>query len=711
VRVFLLLLVACNGAKPAGDDSGAGTSAWGIEERPVNETCLAQDRPPSGADVRFTRIYTDLDFSVPVAMVHAPGDDAWWYVLEQGGRIRRVSADPAATSYTTALDISDRVSSWSGNEDGLLGMDFHPDFASNGDIYVNYTAGSGSTGHSVVARFHSDDGGLTFDPDSESILLEIDQPYTNHNGGHVLFGPDGYLYLGFGDGGSAGDPSENGQNTDVLLAKMLRIDVDSGDPYGIPADNPFADGVDGRPEIYAWGMRNPWRYSFDRETGQLWVGDVGQDEWEEVDLLEVGGNYGWNEKEGTHCYDHRECEGPYIDPVAEYSHSEGDSITGGVVYRGTAVPSLVGTYLYADAYQGKVWGLFFDEDGIAAPELLDTLSGFPVHFAEAVDGEVYIVDYAEGHIFRMDPAGEPEPDTFPRVLSETGCVDPDDPTKPAPGMIPYGVQNPLWSDGADKSRWFAIPDGTTVGVNADGTFAFPVGSVTMKEFSFGDTRVETRLMMLHDDGSWAGYTYQWNETGTDADLLPADKTVEVEGHTWTFPSRSQCLQCHTAAANRVLGLRVEQLNGLFTYPGGATANQMSTLDHIGVLDATFDPAGMADGWPTRDGDAPVEDRARAYLASNCAMCHVPDGTGGGAMDYRYEVSFADTHTCGEIPVNGDLGVTDAQILAPGDPASSVLSLRMHALDAHRMPPVGTAVVDEDGVATIDEWIEGITSCP
>jgi len=708
----LALLVGCPGDKPGDTDSAPPTDTtapWGLESRPVNETCLAQERPPSGASVSFTRIWTALDFTVPVAMVPAPGDSGDWYVVEQGGRVLRVPADPSATEVREVLDLSDRVSRWNGNEDGLLGLAVHPDFDQNGEIVVNYTAGTGDDARTVVSRLVSADGGESFDADAETVILEVPQPYSNHNGGHVLFGPDGLLYVGLGDGGSAGDPQDNAQDPDALLGKMLRLDIDGGSPYAIPSDNPYADGAEGAPEIYALGLRNPWRYSFDRETGALWVGDVGQDEWEEVDIVELGGNYGWNVKEGSSCYPRgNDCPGPYLDPVVEYSHREGDSITGGVVYRGAAIPELAGTYLYADAYQGKLWGLFFDEAGVAAPELLGTVSGFPVHFAEDADGEVYVVDYLDGNVFRIDPAGEPTANSFPALLSETGCLDPADPTLPAPGLIPYTVNSPLWSDGADKSRWFAIPDGTTIDLLEDGTFDLPVGSVTVKHFALGGRPVETRLMMRHDDGEWAGYTYAWNETGTDAELLPADKTVEVGGQTWTYPSRSQCLQCHTSAAGRVLGLRVDQLNGPYRYESGAYANQIATLDHIGMFSTSpGDPAGL----PALPDPAEVEDAedaARSYLAANCASCHRPEGSGGGGMDFRYEAE--DTNTCGEAPLNGDLGVDGAQIVWPGHPELSVLSLRLQVLDAHRMPPLGSVVVDEVGTAVVDRWISALTVC-
>lgn len=704
-------------------DSGAETGdPAGLSERPSNLTCLAQDRPVSDASVALPRVYTNLRFTFPVVITQAPGDDTRFFIVEQGGRIQVFDNVATPATPRTALDIADRLSDEEINEDGFLGLAFHPDFVHNGDIYVNYTVGDWLEGtlHTVIARYHSDDDGETFGPDSEVILLTVGQPYANHNGGNLVFGPDGYLYIGLGDGGSGGDPLGNGQNTDVLLGKMLRIDVDhpgGGLNYGIPADNPFVDGVDGAPEIYAWGLRNPWRYAFDREDGTLWAGDVGQDTYEEIDVVERGGNYGWNTMEGLHCYRADACDQTgLVLPVVELDHDHSDSILGGVVYRGAAIPGLQGAYVFGDTYRGLFWTIGYDAvTGTAFVADLTSVPGLvPSSIGEDQAGELYVLDWAGGGIYRFEAAGEGAVDTFPTLLSQTGCVDSAHPTLPAAGMIPYGVNLPLWSDGADKERWMALPDGQQLHLAEDGAVVYPVGSVLMKHFSVAGTRVETRLLMLHEDGNWAGYSYAWNEAGTDAELLPSSSAVEVGGMTWGFPSRSECLRCHTESAGRVLGPRVLQLNGDFTYPNGVTANQIETLVGVNLLDNPPTDIASQPAYPHLDdtdaSDAAVADRARAYLAVNCGVCHAPGGTGGGSMDLRYETPFTAMGICDTPPTNGDLGVADARLFAPGAPERSVLSLRMRATDVTRMPGIGSQVVDEVGVAAIEAWIRGVAAC-
>lgn len=712
-----LILGACD---PDGSKSTAPL------ERPSNETCMALERPPTGADVTFTQPWPNLRFNAPVAMRQLPGDDRYWYVVEQGlthpGRIVRFDgSNPDVSSSETVLDLSDLLNNAGGNEWGVLGMDFHPDFASNGYLYVSYTGTLDRKLTSFIVRYTSSDGGATFDRDTAHEILHLAQPFSNHNGGNILFGPDGYLYAGFGDGGSQGDPAGNGQNTDVWLAKMLRIDVDAGDPYGIPDDNPFADGVGGAPEVYAWGLRNPWRWSFDSVTGDLWAGDVGQNDWEEVDLIRNGGNYGWNAKEGTHCYDADPCDsGPWIEPVTEYKHNNagGVSITGGYVYRGSAIPSLVGTYLYADAYYGRFWALTYDPvTGEPDPTVIAEDTGlYPVSFGQDHAGEVYFTDWDGGRLYRIDPGADapvPEGAVVPTLLSETGCVDPAHPMDAAPGLISYEVNSPLWSDGADKSRWFAIPDGTQIAINADGTWTFPIGSVIVKQFRNGDQPMETRLMVLHEDGAWAGYSYAWNDAGTDATLLAGSSTATFGDTNWTYPSRAECLRCHTTAAGSTLGLRTEQLNRDHTYAelDGGTYNQVDALATMGFFDVKPAASGTLPAWPSPTGTAPASERGRAYVASNCAYCHLAGGTGGGAMDLRYDTPFEDMGICDAAPVNGDLGVNDALLFDPGSPYTSLLALRMATLGAQRMPQLGTSVVDVDGLAAVHDWIATTTACP
>lgn len=706
------VLAACHGAVPLD-----------ALERPSNPTCLAMARPASGAEVVFTEPWPGLRFAQPVAMQQAPGDADHWYVVEQGlsgpGRIVRFDGtDPTVTQADTVLDLTDQLDDAGGNEWGVLGLAFHPDFARNGYLYVSYTGSQRGAFTSFIVRYTSADGGASFDPASALIVLTQPQPYANHNGGNLAFGPDGYLYIGFGDGGSQGDPSGNGQNTHTLLGKMLRIDVDGGYTYTIPPDNPFADGVDGAPEVYAYGLRNPWRWSFDAATGDLWVGDVGQDTWEEVDRVERGGNYGWNDKEGFHCYGTDPCEdGPWIDPVTAYKHNNqgGVSITGGYVYRGTAMPGLVGTYLYADAYYGRFWALTYDAvTGEPSPTVIAEDTGlYPVSFGQGADGELYFTDWDGGRLYRIDPAGAAPADdgaAVPERLSETGCVDPAHPADPAPGLVSYEVNSPLWSDGAAKSRWFAIPDGTTIAVGDDGAWSFPVGSVIVKQFRDGETPMETRLLVRHADGDWAGYSYAWNADGTDATLLPGSATARFGETDWTYPSRAECLRCHTASAGSTLGLRAEQLDRMHTYEelGGGTYNQLDALTAMGFFDR--DPARPG-AWASPTGAASIEDRARSYLAANCAFCHAPGGTGGGTMDLRASTPFAETGLCDGAPLNGDLGVAGARLFVPGSPDTSLLALRMASLDAHRMPPLGSQRVDAAGLAAVRAWIAATPACP
>lgn len=398
--VTALLLIACGGgggsspadtdnASPApGDDAGSGA-----------RSCAQAPPPDESISLAVQRVFVNLSFERPVALLQAPGDRSRWFVVEQAGRVQTFIDEPQTGAATTFIDIRDRVEDGP-SEAGLLGMAFHPEFERNRRVFLSYT-GDGAGLVSIISQFISKDGGQTLDADSEAEVLRLVQPFANHNGGGIGFGPDGYLYIGFGDGGSAGDPQGNGQNTETLLGTMLRIDVDGGSPYAIPADNPFDQGG-GRPEIFAWGLRNPWRWSFDRATGQLWVGDVGQNQWEEIDLVVRGGNYGWNIREGAHCYNASSCNGAsLIDPVAEYSHAEGCSVTGGFVYRGTAMPSLAGTYLYGDFCSGRLWGLSFDSSGSATSRvLLD--SGISISsFGEGLDGEIFLLDYSGGGLYRL----------------------------------------------------------------------------------------------------------------------------------------------------------------------------------------------------------------------------------------------------------------------------------------------------------------------
>ncbi|GEM_PF-374755 len=708
--VGLIALVLCV-LYPASRAEAQGLP--GLDSRPANDSCLALPRPPASAMVALPRVFPALTFAQPVGLSQVPGDNARFYVVEQGGRVRTFLAGAAGA--TTFLDLTDRVVA--GGERGLLGLAFHPDYPATPLVYISYT---GSGGASRLSRFSASPAQAVADPGSETVLLTQAQPFANHNGGQIAFGPDGYLYLSLGDGGSAGDPQDNAQNIENKLGAILRLDVDRGLPYAIPPDNPFAASPgcgsgQGCPEIFAWGLRNPWRFSFDAASGQLWAGDVGQNAWEEVDVIEAGGNYGWRCFEGTHPFNQAGC-GPasgYVPPVAEYPHAGGDcSVTGGFVYRGEALPFLRGTYVFADYCSGTLRGLF-DQGGQLVMETLAESALNISSFGQDNAGELYALDHAGGGIYRLAQAGGVQPVPFPQSLSETGLVDPGAPWQVNPCFIPYEVNSPLWSDGAAKRRWLAVPDGSFIGVGADGDFELPVGSVLVKEFSLNGRRIETRLFMRHEDGGWAGYSFEWTDDGHDALLLPAGKTKVVDGQTWVFPGRAECLTCHTAAAGRTLGLELAQLNRTAFYPTtGRTANQLFTFEHIGLFSAPLPAApedlpALAD---PADVARPVLDRARSYLHANCAICHRPGGTARGQLDLRFSVPEEAMNLCGVAPSLGELGIPGALLLAPGLPSRSVFLARMQRLDETRMPPLASTVVDTAGVAMLADWVLNTMSC-
>jgi len=366
--------------------------------------------PPSSVPaIDVQQAFTNLNFAQPVSMVQPPGDSTRWFVVEQNGIVRVFANDQNTNSSSVFVDIVSLVTS--GGEAGLLGIAFHPNFPATPEVFLSYT-GPGSPLISYVSRFRSLDGGLTLDPTPE-IILTVIQDFGNHNGGDLAFGRDGYLYASFGDGGSGGDPNDRAQNTANLLGSILRVDVDGNTPYEIPPDNPFAGQnlcVQGSssgtpcPEIFAYGLRNPWRISFDSATGSLWVGDVGQGSFEEVDVVELGGNYGWRCREGAHDFNTSGvCPTGLVDPITEYGRGLGQSITGGYVYRGATVADLVGWYVFGDFAQGRIFAVPENsQPTVVATELLDT--GLSISsFAEGVDGELYAVNYS-GTIFQIVPA-------------------------------------------------------------------------------------------------------------------------------------------------------------------------------------------------------------------------------------------------------------------------------------------------------------------
>lgn len=368
------------------------------------------------------RLFEQVQLDRPVFLTTVSGEPDMFVIVEQPGRVIGIkrSADGIESAPAVLLDLTEPIPNYAGpgrDQMGMLGLAFHPDFANNRQLYISY---SGSRPHrNVLSRFTAGDD-LVTDPNSEQVLLEQRQPFATNNAGMIAFGPDGYLYMAIGDGGANGDPRNHAQDLSTLLGKMLRLDVDHvdearGAPYAIPEDNPFTDlpWADARPEVYAYGLSNPWRFSFDRETGDLWLGDVGEADWEEINVIEKAGNYGWRLREGRHDFEGaRRDDRPdnLIEPIHEYPHAEGQAIVGGYVYRGPAIPELRGYYVYADHVSGKVWALKYEDGKVKENHLLLAVP-HPSSFGEDPTGELYICSFGKS-------AQDPDDDAIYRLLAE-----------------------------------------------------------------------------------------------------------------------------------------------------------------------------------------------------------------------------------------------------------------------------------------------------
>jgi uncharacterized repeat protein (TIGR03806 family) len=668
--------------------------------------------PASPTALRAVPAFPSLSFDRPVFLTAAPHDPDHLYVVEQAGRVLRFDNRPDVATTQVVLDIRERVRTQH-NEEGLLGLAFDPAFANGGHVYVYYSASQPR--RTQVSRFTAKSGGV-IEPASEREILRIEQPYGNHNGGMLAFGPDGMLYLGVGDGGAADDPHGHGQNLGTLLASILRLRVGPAIPtYQIPSDNPFVTTAGARAEIWAYGLRNPWRFSFDRQTGALWVGDVGQDTLEEVDLVTRGGNYGWNAREGTRPFARRDRPADMIDPVTEYGRHEGESITGGYVYRGTKLSDFRGMYLLGDYVTGQVWAI---DPASADASARTRVASVPAlaSFGEDAAGELYALSF-DGNAYRFEAADAAVAGRhFPTKLSQTGLFSDLSKLTAAPGLLPYDLALPFWSDGASKQRWLAMPAGGTIEVSDDEAWRFPVGTITVKHFELplddgGDDprtrRLETRVM-VHEQLGWSGYSYRWNDAGTDATLVtaptresyPVVRDGAQVNWAWEYPAGSECLRCHTPGYGQVMGIRTRQVAGQTAF--------LAALTEAGHL-----PAGAiarAKPHPALDDTtAPIDTRARAYLDVNCAPCHHPGGPAPGSIDMRVQTAWVDTHLP-SVPPEERLGLAGELRVSPGDAAHSSVWLRMSRRGkAGAMPPLSSAHVDDTGATLLAAWINAMAT--
>lgn len=673
--------------------------------------------------VGIERAFPNLRFDRPVFLTGAGDNRGRIFVVEQSGVVRWFSAQDETPTSRVFLDISQHVSR-RGNEEGLIGFAFHPNFRENGFVYCHYSSdrdrqGDKGIAPNIVSRFSVSADQNVVDVETEKVLMKIEQPYANHNGGAMAFGHDGFLYLSLGDGGYRDDPQGNGQNLKTLLGSILRIDVDresDDNPYAIPADNPFVSNPSARPEIFALGLRNVWRFSFDRKTGELWAADVGQERTEEVNIIAKGGNYGWNRFEANEDFKTETALAieEHAKPIAFYGHQWGGSITGGNVYRGKRFPQLDGSYFFGDYMTGNLWRTRKDESGEYQTELVRRTGRSIASFGEDDDGEVYLLSF-DGGLYRIVPTLEPE-NTFqdwPEKLSETDLFASIKEQKVAEHLIPYEVNAPFWSDDAEKSRYFILPEGKQLGYRNDGSWEVPVGATIVKDFRVQSGRqkklFETRLIKRTSDG-WEAATYVWNKQETDAELLPNGKQFEFWDrsgiHSWHAPSASECASCHVDAAGYVLGLNTAQLN---RNASGSETNQILQWASKGYVslpqDLNLETAPRF--CSPADTSVDLATRARVWLDVNCAMCHQPKGPGNANIDLRYATKLEATGTVGVPPAQGHLEIENALLISPGNPQQSLMLHRIETLSEGRMPSVGSNQVDPLGVQLLKDWIKSL----
>lgn len=702
---------------------------YGIPERVKWTTSHVAGSPEPPSPYQLSRVFPQVKFKGPVFISQDPLSDRL-FVAEYEGRIFSFKPGDPSGKKDLFLDMKRGISAFS----------FHPKYNENGFVFVFSHSKPKVKGDQLsrVSRYELERGS---DPpqlrrDSEKIIVEW--PAGGHNGGEAIIGPDGYLYVVTGDSTGGSDRKNTGQGVDDLLSVMMRLDVEHPDPgraYSIPKDNPFINTPGARPEIWAYGFRNPWRFSFDPHTGQPWVGDVGQDLWEMIELVSRGSNHGWSVREGTHPFHPNARRGPtpFTPPVVEHHHTECRSITGGYVYQGAKLPELRDAYLYGDYQYGKVWALRYDHKAQKVTwheELADTdvkISSFGV----GRDGSFYALDYDRGEIFQLEkrPPG-PELPPFPRKLSETGLFTSVREHKVAPGVIPYSINAPFWSDGAHKERFFALPGDAKVEFDEKGAaWKFDDGAVTVKSFTLdmekgnpaSGKRIETRIVVKQYD-HWVGYTYVWNDEQTDASLVEAkgmDRTFTIKDasapggvrqQVWHYPSRNECMFCHSRAAGFVLGLTTSQMNRQHDY-GGVRDNQLRTFSHIGLFKKPMKktPSHYRAYPDPLNATADLNTRVKAYLQVNCAMCHVSDGGGNSLMELGFATPMAKAKIIDEAPIHDAFGIGDAKLVAPGDPKRSVLYHRITLRGEGQMPPTSSNLVDENGAKLISEWIQHLKS--
>ncbi len=751
----------------------AHAKPYGLNSRPLIGAFLNGTMPEIAPGISgnwsAVEAFPNLLFTNAVGLTYVAGTDELC-VWEREGRIWTFENNPGVTRKKLVLDLSNQCQGW--DDSGLLGVAFHPGFATNHFMFVYYTwvkpgtvAGSPTTRpppvvpgayHDRLSRFTLDANGVAI-PGSELVFVDQTCDTIWHHGGGMFFHPkNGFLYWTDGD-------SANGNNDQIINKSMFsgvfRIDVDcrggsishpiprqpvNGQTahYFIPNDNPFVGESNVLEEFFCLGLRSPHRMTYDPATGRIFIGDVGESAREEVDVIEPGEsglNFQWNYCEGTLGKMPSKYIGISRGPVLDYPHTDGRAVIGGYVYRGRKFAAdLGGRYIFGDNVFRTVWAM----DETTTPVKKDLLCVMPKgtgpnsgadytglsSFGVDANGEIYFCQMSSigGRIYTLARGGPPPPThPFPKLLSQTGVFRDLAKLTPATGLIPYNVNTPLWSDGAVKTRWLALPANTAIHFAPDGEWTFPAGAVFVKNFELpvDDTnpkilrRLETRLLVRDTNGYVYGASYKWRADHSDADLVTAGLTQNITVKTadgtrtqrWFYPGRQDCLTCHTPASGGVLGVKTRQLNGDFKYPNGITDNQLRAWNHIGLFDTKLDENDIPRFTKlvaVTNNTAPLGIRARSYLDANCAQCHRPGGA-EAFFDARFDTPLEKQGIING-PVANALGVSGAKIVVPGNVSKSILFHRVSIVGDLQMPPLARNLVDQKAVAVIADWINSLS---
>lgn len=707
--------------------------APGLEQLPAWTTSrlagTGGGRLPVTTAIAFPRLKLVCPVFIHTVPTRVPAEIERLIVIECDGQISTFLNRADTEERNVFLDLPTRLQ----RPAHTYGFAFHPRFPAVPYVYVCYNhlpPNSPLGAMNVVARFTATEfEPPKADPASECVLMSW--PSDGHNAGDLKFGADGYLYISTGDGGAPGDRKNVGQRVDIITGGVLRIDVEhaaDGKSYSVPADNPFVGRPNVLPEYWAYGLRNPWRMNFDPRTGDLWVGDNGNDSWESVHLVRKGHNYGWSVFEGSHPFKRTNQLGgpnPHATlPVIELSHAEARSVIGGVVYRGKQLNGLADQFIFGDYMTCYLWAFGWDGTKPVNFRRIADTRAHPTAFGEERSGEVLMLTF-EGPIHRLVSAPPPEfRARTPQFLSATGIFASTKDHTPASGVLPYEINAPMWSDGASTRRFLAVAPGRKIGFSKRLEWTMPEGSAVVRTLwlptADGLRRVETQLMHL-SGGEWQFYTYAWNAAQTDAELVPeAGEKRDVPGmvgRQWQFASRGECAICHNPQTSFVVGMRTAQLNRSVDYRalGGTVGNQLATLEHLGLLETWPVPHLLPEELPRvpnpNDATAPIDTRARTYLHVNCAHCHRELGVGGRAvlrlMDYLPLEQTGVVNGQALVPLLGP----GAKIVVPGDPAHSELFHRVNLKEGGRMPLLGTQRRDDQGVALLRQWIEKLAASP